>query len=360
MRSPLSCLILAVLVSCTDGTREAAPTPAPEAADAPVIVGSTPASEPTPQEPPKLVLRPPRRVQASGKIIESAAGGGPRFCLSWEDSDPPQCGGIPLANFDWTKVEGEETSNGVTTGDYHVVGDYDGATLTLAQPPGPRQRPVQDERKMPCEQPPGGWERPNRKLINFDQVYALDGAARALPGYAGMWMTDLEPQTGDVQDMNKVILNVAFSSDAASHTAELRKHWGGALCVIQRKRPADVLERIKSEALSFADTLGLETSSSDHDETSGLVRVEVVYADESHQAKMDEEYGAGVVVLESLLRPVPAVLPRAGQACTDGESLADGCACESQCMDICCVGSACSHSAIGYSKCVSLPKKRKK
>jgi hypothetical protein len=356
MRSPLSCLVLAVLVACTDGTRDAAPA----AADAPVIVGSTPASEPTPPEPPTLVLSPPRRVQASGMIIESAAGGGPRFCMSWEESLPPQCGGIPLANFAWAKVEGEETSNGVTFGDYHVVGDFDGKALALAQPPGARQRPAPRARRTPCEQPAGGWERPNRELMGLDQVYVLAEAARALPGFAGLWMNDLEPQTGEVQDMRKVIVNVAFSGDAASHTAELRKHWGGALCVVQRTRTNDALERIKSEAMEFASGLGLETSSSDHDETAGLVRVEVVYADETHQAKMDEEYGAGVVVLESRLRPVPAVLPRAGEACTDGESLADGCACDRRCMDICCVGSACSHSEFGYSKCISMPKKRKK
>lgn len=357
MRSPSSCLVLAILVSCTDGTRDAAPTP--EAADAAVMVGSTPASEPTPPEPPKLVLSPPRRVQANGMIIESAAGGGPRFCLGWEESLPPQCGGMPLVNFDWTKVEGEETSNGVTFADYHVVGDYDGETLTLAQPPGPKQRPIEEARRTPCEKPPGGWERPNPKLISDDQMYELNRAAMALPGFAGFWMNDIEEQTDDAQDMKKVILNVAFSSDAASHTPELRKHWGGALCVIQRTRTNDALERIKGEAMAFADRLGLETSSSDHDETAGLVRVEVVYADETHQARMDEEYGAGVVVLASQLRPVPAVLPRAGQACTDGESLADGCACESQCMDICCVGSACSHSQFGYSKCISLPKKKR-
>jgi len=100
----------------------------------------------------------------------------------------------------------------------------------------------------------------------------------------------------------------------------------------------------------------------DHDETAGVVRVEVEYADEGHQAKIDEEYGAGVVVLESRLRSAPASLPRAGQPCTDGESLADGCDCRDRtCMDICCVGSACSHHSGpegGWSKCIRLPGKK--
>lgn len=54
---------------------------------------------------------------------------------------------------------------------------------------------------------------------------------------------------------------------------------------------------------------------------------------------------------------------RAGQPCTDGESLGDGCVCEDrQCMDICCVGSACSHHASpegGFPKCIRLPKKKR-
>jgi hypothetical protein len=54
----------------------------------------------------------------------------------------------------------------------------------------------------------------------------------------------------------------------------------------------------------------------------------------------------------------PATGPR---ACKDGEALADGCRCDGKtCMDICCVGSACSHHASpdgGWAKCMKLPKR---
>lgn len=63
-----------------------------------------------------------------------------------------------------------------------------------------------------------------------------------------------------------------------------------------------------------------------------------------------------------LLSPAPPAPEREPKrACKDGEELASGCRCADPCMDICCVGSACSHHASedgGWAKCVSLPKRR--
>ncbi|MCB9704162.1 MAG: hypothetical protein H6711_19900 [Myxococcales bacterium] len=53
--------------------------------------------------------------------------------------------------------------------------------------------------------------------------------------------------------------------------------------------------------------------------------------------------------------------PPAARPCTDGESLSSGCACERRCIDICCVGSACSHRSGpdgGWAKCVRIPQTR--
>lgn len=53
--------------------------------------------------------------------------------------------------------------------------------------------------------------------------------------------------------------------------------------------------------------------------------------------------------------------PRPKRACKDGQSLSTGCHCDDPCMDICCVGSACTHRASpdgeGSAKCMSLPKR---
>lgn len=297
MRSSWSLLVLA-LAACTDGTRDTRPV-VPAAPAVPVAPAAA-----APVGPPELVVSPPRRVHANGLLIE-IGGHGPRLCLGgWEESLPPQCGDIPVVGLDWAKFEGETRTDDTVWGEFHVVGDFDGKVFTLTEPPGPPRPPPPADETIPCSPPGGRWERPNLKLATFDQVYATDAAARGLPGYAGLWMRDLQPQVGDVQDMTKVVLIVAFTGDAASHAAALREHWGGALCLVQRTRTAGQLERIKDQADEFVGTLGLASKSSDYDETTGLVRVGVMYADATHQAKIDERYGAGVVVLESLLRPV--------------------------------------------------------
>lgn len=55
------------------------------------------------------------------------------------------------------------------------------------------------------------------------------------------------------------------------------------------------------------------------------------------------------------VKPVMPVMPAV--ACTDGQSLSDGCTCNGKrCMDLCCVGSTCTHHASadgGWAKCMS-------
>lgn len=232
--------------------------------------------------------------------------------------------------------------------------------------PGPApQRAVPWVSTTPCARPAGGWERPDLGRASFAALEATQRAVQGMPGFAGMWLHDPEPPTDGAQDMTKVVLNVAFTGDAAGHTAALRERWGGALCVVQRAQSGAELARIQGAAQATVEELGLEWTSSGVDERRGVVEIEVLYADPAAQAEVDRRHGAGVVVLTSRLRPVPQEQPqaRAGQPCTDGESLGDGCVCEDrQCMDICCVGSACSHHASpegGYPKCIRLPKKKR-
>jgi hypothetical protein len=55
--------------------------------------------------------------------------------------------------------------------------------------------------------------------------------------------------------------------------------------------------------------------------------------------------------------PPPAAPVKVEKPCTDGQFLSDGCKCTGKtCMDICCVGSTCTHHASeagGYAKCMS-------
>lgn len=307
----------------------------------------------------------PVRVQATATVLERS-GGGPQLCLGdVMESLPPQCGGPPIVGWDWAAIEGEQRAGDTTWGEFHVVGDFDGRMFTLAGPPGPPQRAAPWVSTTPCARPAGGWERPDLGRASFAALEATQRAVQGMPGFVGMWLHDPEPPTDGAQDMTKVVLNVAFTGDAAGHTAALRERWGGALCVVQRGHSGAELARIQGAAQATVEELGLEWTSSGVDERRGVVEIAVLYADAAAQAEVDRRHGAGVVVLTSRLRPVPQEQPqaRAGQPCTDGESLGDGCVCEDrQCMDICCVGSACSHHTSpegGYAKCIRLPKKKR-
>jgi hypothetical protein len=68
-------------------------------------------------------------------IIDS--GKGPMLAFIYLASLPPQGGDIPLAGFDWSMVDGEETRGGVTWTDkgVTVTGYWDGTTFTLSAPP---------------------------------------------------------------------------------------------------------------------------------------------------------------------------------------------------------------------------------
>lgn len=72
--------------------------------------------------------------------------------------------------------------------------------------------------------------------------------------------------------------------------------------------------------------------------------------------------GPSACLLRMPPSPSPSTPPPAPE-CSDGESLSSGCTCTgTRCMDLCCVGSACSHpqspDGRGWAKCVRLPKRR--
>ena len=247
------------------------------------------------------------RYQASGTVLESEAHG-PQFCLGdVMQSLPPQCGGLPLVGWDWDRVDNEQRAQTTTWGEYHLVGNFDGKQFTPTQPPGPPQYVDNNSPKIttPCTEPKGGWERPDPKRTGHEHLDKANAAAQAQPDFAGLWIHDPNPSGGERQDMNKIVLNVAFTGDLERHTRELRKHWGGALCVVQHARTEAELLKIQEAVQKTIGELGLEFLGSMTDIVTGVVRVDVVFVDATHQAKIDERHGAGVVIVNARLRPAP-------------------------------------------------------
>ena len=84
---------------------------------------------------PTTVASAPASYTAKGvTIIDS--GKGPMIAFSLKTSLPPQGGDVPLANLNWSMVDGEQSMSGTTWGGpYDVTGTWDGHTFTLTQPP---------------------------------------------------------------------------------------------------------------------------------------------------------------------------------------------------------------------------------
>jgi hypothetical protein len=85
----------------------------------------------------------PEPVPAPGTELVGVAmiiddGDGPQLAHELLASLPPQGGDIPIANFDWSLVDGEESLNGTTWSDgVEVTGTWDGTAFTVTRPTTP-------------------------------------------------------------------------------------------------------------------------------------------------------------------------------------------------------------------------------
>ena len=243
--------------------------------------------------------------EANVTVLE-APGRPAMLCWSVATSLPPQCGDIPTAEWSWEKVDGEERLNGVTWGSYHVVGRYDGKVFTVVEagPPRGDDRPREDTAiTSPCATPDGGWQASDPTRAKQSDVDAVVERARSAPDHAGFWLVYLDEPHGEREVApGRILLNAAFTGDLERHRAELEELWGGPLCMVEHEHTLEELTRIQSELTAQAK--GLRLLSSGTDEVRNRVLVDVVFADADAQAKMDEKYGKGTVVLSSALRSV--------------------------------------------------------
>jgi len=121
------------------------------------------------------------RYEADTTVLD--AGEGPALCLGGiATSLPPRCGGVPVLGWDWSEVSGEQRRGGVTWGEYHVEGTYDGTTFTLleAGPPQPRPEEPGDLFAAPCPEPEGGWVDTDPSSTKDSDRTAAMGVAEAI------------------------------------------------------------------------------------------------------------------------------------------------------------------------------------
>ena len=229
-------------------------------------------------------------------------------------SFPPQCRGLPIPNWRWDQVDGQQTSGGTTWGTYQLVGTYDGSSFTVLQAAKwapPERRPsaaerFNDEPKSPCLEPEGGWPVPDPARRSERYLEPVTEAARAEPDFAGVWLSYLEPMGHNVaEDPGEFVLNVAFTGDLERHQTELRPLWGGRLCVARQLRSYQQLLRIQKELHGAVGAeLGLRVLSTGIREDANAVSLEVVVLDERVTQALDARYGKGAVQATAKLIPL--------------------------------------------------------
>jgi len=254
-----------------------------------------------------------QRYQATGTVLESRDHG-PELCLGWvADSFPPLCGGVPIANWRWGRVEGEQVAGGTTWGTYRLVGTYDGARFSVvrAEVPPPTSRPSAAERfkdtpRPACPEPAGGWEVPDPSRRSERPLAPVTRAARGQPDFAGLWLSYLGPIGDNVAaDPGEFVLNVAFTGDLVRHRAQLRPRWGGRLCVARQQRSYRELLGIQRQLQgATGKELGLRVLGTSIDEYANAVDLQVVVFQERPRAALEARYGAGAVQATAALTPV--------------------------------------------------------
>lgn len=230
---------------------------------------------------------PDGEVRTQGLVMVLDDGDGPELCLGGvAESYPPQCGGPALTDFGWGDVGFEEAS-GVRWGQYALTGTYDGTafTVTDAIPAAlydVMAEPEQDPLAAACDD---ATTTDTAKATPEDMDATL-AAASALPTYATAWLT------GNT-------INVAVTGDAEGAESELRKTWGGMLCVTTVERTEADLNEVNQELQVMLGEQLLTSGSFAPDS----LDAQVVFDDGSIQEWVDANYGDGLVRISSALEP---------------------------------------------------------
>lgn len=250
-------------------------------------------------------------MRTRGAVTILDDGDGPELCLGGVmTSLPPQCGGPTVVNWAWADHRGDfEDVSGVRWGEFAVTGTFDGTSfeptriVPLEEYDGPAGRSDDVDLSTPCPPPSGGWRVLDRARTTDETMSATLEAASKLRGYAGAWLDQSRnPASGSsdeesgMNDPTKLTLNIRVTGDLASAEAELRKTWGGALCVSKAQHTEAELSRIQDELTKLP---GMLSAGGSFD----VVDVEVIHDDGSLQAWADAVYGPGVVRISSALVP---------------------------------------------------------
>lgn len=261
-----------------------------------------------------------------------------------------ECGGLPIANFEWDVLPGGKEKHvnrfgGVTAPLMELDGQVQGGVLTLTKPARVAEGKEHSEQyeqsdssgrtEVPCDEPPGGWEAAAQReggSAAIDHVFAevpadstvpseeelAVGPARmaprvnpsqgnrktlAAPGQVDVAivylrdLTDTLKQDDETSDLGPSLLKVTVAGDVRRAEEAIRTRYSGALCVVEVEHSVAERERIDQELVGPNGVPGMRFGgwSERHYDLS------VEYDDGSLQRYVDAKYGPGVVKVHSIL-----------------------------------------------------------
>jgi hypothetical protein len=273
------------------------------------------------EQPPEAGPAPEPSQLYEADVMVFEADEGPMLCLgAVRLMLPPQCGDLPITDWDWDAVEGEESDAGATWGTYHVVGRLEGDAFTVTEV-GPSDRSQDDfgtnpDFEPPCPAPDGGWVDVDPSKASERDFDRGASRAHALLDFVALWVAfvgDPTPEELEQLDVEgkpypQRIMNVVVTGDPAVAEAAIRSAWGGPLCVVQRQgRTEKELRAIRRDAERWLqEELGLRMLWSQEGPLGqGAAEVGVIVdLGGAGQVALDERYGSGMVRLFPALRLV--------------------------------------------------------
>ncbi|MCC2594563.1 hypothetical protein LKO27_14245 [Tessaracoccus sp. OS52] len=258
-----------------------------------------PLLEATPQ-PADTATSGPVELTGQVMIFQSADAELPHLCLgAVMESYPPQCNGPTLkGDFSWDEVKYEESGTRWTNESYTVFGYYDAGdgengSFTLSRPvgevaPPPAHSPM--EFSALCADPLRGGDE---SLTGMAAQEALQQEVLELP-LVGLWVSD-----------GTDFFNVRVQGDAEAAHAQLRKVWGGELCVESSDAPTEAERQAAADRIMAALPEGQFLGGSGGNGLSPVVDVMVVVADAATESTIREAAGPGVEVqIAAVFTPV--------------------------------------------------------
>ena len=252
-----------------------------------------------PVERPTAVPAAEGRVTTNASLLVTDDGSGARMCRSgnWQDIEPPRCDEFAITGWDWDSSWDYEEKDGARWGYFTLTGTFDGSTFAVDEVSQPDPEPYEWDFEIPCPEPDGGWRVLDPALTTSETEAVLSNPAEKLPGFALIAVStpDGEPAP---RDPASTVVTVYVAEDPVGAEAAMREVWGGMLCVTEVEHSYRELSKVQHELL---DIPGMTEVGSGN--PANQVELSVFHDDGSIQRWADQEFGDGVVVVESNLRP---------------------------------------------------------